>query len=63
MIRNKQILYKDYQFEYSPIIIGTLGYAPIRLGLNKNDIEKDINKMQGIVTAGTVKICKTVLKF
>ena len=65
-----QILYKDYQFKFNPIIIVALGYVPIRLtteleslGFNKTEIKKHINKMQGIVTAGTVKICKTFLKF
>ena len=53
-----------------PIVIGALGYIPKcllndmeDLDFEKKEAKRHINKMQGIVTNGTVKICKTFLKF
>ena len=65
-----QILYRDYRFEFLPIIVGALGYMPKclfkymeDLGFQKNEAKKHIHTMQKIVTSGTVKICKTFLNF
>ena len=53
-----------------PIIIGALGYIPKRLTSYPQDLDFDENeatvhimKMQNIVACGTVKICKTFLRF
>ena len=61
-----QILYRD-RFEMLPIVIGALGYIPKcllshmeDLGFEKKEAKRHINKIQGIVTNGTVKICKNV---
>ena len=70
LLRNMQILYRDYRFEFLPIIVGALGYIPKclfkymeDLGFQKNEAKKHIHTMQRIVTSGTVKICKTFLNF
>ena len=70
LLRNMQILYRDYRFEFLPIIVGALGYMPKclfkymeDLGFQKNEAKKHIHTMQKIVTSGTVKICKTFLNF
>ena len=70
LLRNMQILYRDYRFEFLPIIVGALGYMPKclfkymeDLGFQKNEAKKHIHMMQKIVTSGTVKICKTFLNF
>ena len=68
--KNLQILYLEYKFEMIPIIVGALGYVPkcltqylSQLGFNNIETRKIIRKMQNISVSGTVKICKTFLKF
>ena len=60
-----QILYSDHRFESVPIIVEALGYASSclftnmkDLGFEKREDMRHINKMQALVTIGTVKICK-----
>ena len=70
LVRNMQIMYPEYKFQMVPIIVGALGYVPKslkeyieELGFSKNETKRHINKMQAIVTGGTIKICKTFLNF
>ena len=53
-----------------PIMVGALGYIPkclkgciCDLGFDEKEEVKHIINMQNIVASGTVKICKTFLKF
>ena len=70
LLRNLQILYPEYKFDMIPIVVGALGYVPkcltqylCQLGINIIKIRKIIRKMQNISVSGTVRICKTFLKF
>ena len=70
LLRNLQIVYGDYRFETVQITIGALDYVAAyiskymdALGLEKSEAKQRINKMQGIVTNGKVKICKIFLNF
>ena len=70
LIRNLQIMYPQYKFNIIPIIVGVLGYIPKYLtsylqdlGFDKNESTVHIMKIQNIVACGTVKICKTFLRF
>ena len=65
-----QISYPQYQFEMIPMIIGALGYVAKslityvkQLGFERNDEVYVIRKLQNLAKAGTVRICKTFLKF
>ena len=70
LIRNLQISDPQYRFKMIPIITGALRYVVkslIRyvkqLGFDKKDAIYVIRKLQSLATAGTIKICKTFLKF
>ena len=70
LVRNMQIMYSDYKFAIVPIIIGALGYVSkclskylFQLGFDNLEINGLIRKLQNISACGTVKICKTFLKF
>ena len=70
LIRNLQIMYPKYKFNMIPIIVGALGYIPKcltsylqDLGFDGNEATVHIMKMQNVVACGTVKICKTFLRF
>ena len=70
LVKNLQIMYSDYKFVVVPIIIGALGYVPkclskylLQLGFDNLEINGLIQKLQNISACGTVKICKTFLKF
>ena len=70
LIRNMQIMYPKYKFVMVPIIVGALGYIPKslktnikELGFNEVETRKLIRKLQNVSVIGTVKICKTFLKF
>ena len=63
-------MYPQYKFNMIPIIVGALGYIPKcltsylqDLGFDGNEATVHIMKMQNIVACGTVKICKTFLRF
>ena len=70
LIRNMQLLYPDYKFNMIPIIVCAIGSIPkclkgyiCDLGFDEKDAVKHMINMQNIVASGTVKICKTFLKF
>ena len=70
LIRNLQMMYPNYCFTFIPIIIGALGTVPKclssnleKLGFQKDKCRKLIKKLQIQSISGTVKICKTFLKF
>ena len=70
LVRNMQIMYSDYKFAVVTISIGALGYVPkclskylFQLGFDNLEINGLIRKLQNISACGTVKICKTFLKF
>ena len=61
--RDMQIFYRDYRFEFLPMIVRAFGYIPKRLfkyaediGFEKKETKKHISKMQGILISGTIKI-------
>ena len=65
-----RILYPDYRFEMLSIIVGALEFVPsclfnymTDLGFEKKEATRNINKMQGVVISGTVKICEAFLNF
>ena len=70
LIRNLQIMYPQYKFNMIPIFFEALGYIPKcltsylqDLGFDKNESTVHIMKMHNIIACGTVKICKTFLRF
>ena len=70
LIQNLQISYPQNRFEMIPVITGALGYVAKslmayvkQLGFEEKDAIYVIRKLQSLATAGTVKICKTFLKF
>ena len=70
LIRNLQILYTDYKYTFTPIIVGALGTVPKslksnieELGFSKKHTIRLIRKLQILSVSGTVKICKTFLRF
>lgn len=70
LIRNMPILYPDYKIYIIPIIVGALGRIPkclkgyvCDLGFHGKVAVENMINMQNIVASGTVKICKTFLKF
>ena len=59
-----QILYPDYKFQMISIIVGAFGYRPKCLNsyicdlyFNNKEVKMQVNKMQYLVSSGTVKIC------
>ena len=69
-MRNLQIMYPQYKFIMSLIIVGALGYIPKCLtsylqyfGFYKNESTVHIMKEQSIVACVDVKIWKTFLRF
>ena len=70
LLRNLQLLYPEYRYSFVPIIVGALGTIPRclldnidRLGFETSESKKLIRKLQMVSVAGTVKICKTFLRF
>ena len=70
LIRNLQIMHTQYKFNMIATIVGGLGYIPKcltsyvqDLGFDDNETTVHIMKMENIVACGTVKICKTFLRF
>ena len=70
LIRNMQLMYKDYKFTFIPIIVGALGTIPKclneniqTLGLTKTESKTLIKRLQILSITGTVKICKTFMNF
>ena len=70
LIRNLQIMYKDYHFKMLPVVVGALGTIPNatkeslkEMKFSKTEINKLLRKLQNNSVRGTVKICKTFMKF
>ena len=70
LTRNLQIMYKDYNFKMLPVVVGALGAIPNaskeslkEMKFSKTKIYKLLRKLQINSVRGTVKICKTFLKF
>ena len=70
LLRNLQLLYPEYRYSFVPIIVGALGTIPRclldnidRLGFETSESKKLIRKLQMVSVAGTVKVCKTFLRF
>ena len=70
LIRNLQIMYKDYHFKMLPVVVGALGTIPNatkeslkEMKFSKTEINKLLRKLQNNSVRGMVKICKTFMKF
>ena len=70
LLRNLQILYPEYSYQFIPIIIGALGSIPCNLKYNlkclrfsEKEVNKQINMLQIKSITGSVKIVKSFLKF
>ena len=70
LIRNLQIMYKDYHFKMLLVVVGALGTIPNatkeslkEMKFSKAEINKLLRKLQNNSVRGTVKICKTFMKF
>ena len=70
LIRNLQIIYKDYCFKMLPVAFGALGTIPNttkeslkKMKFSKIEINKLLGKLQNNSVSGTVKICKKFMKF
>ena len=70
LLRNLQMQYPTYRFSFIPIIVGATGYIATSLyqsirdlGFLDKDINRIIHKIQMNSISGTVKICKTFMKF
>ena len=70
LVRNLQIMYKDYRFKMLPVVVGALGTIPNatkeslkEMKFSKIEINKLLRKLQNNSVRGTVKICKTFMKF
>ena len=70
LIRNLQMQHPRYRFKFIPIVVGATGYVPKNLvenikelGITDDKVEKTIHTIQTNAINGTVKICKTFMKF
>ena len=70
LIRNMQMMYKNYSFMIIPIVVGDLGHVPKciftniqNLGFTKSETKKLAKKLHVLSVTGTVKICKTCMSF
>ena len=70
LMRNLQLIYPAYKYNFIPIIIGALGTIPKelcsnieKLGYNNKHALMLIRKLQVLSISGSVKICKTFMKF
>ena len=69
-MRSLQMQHPTYNFKFVPIIVGATGYIPKclytniqDLGFSDIDVNNIIHKIQMNSISGTVKICKTFMKF
>ena len=67
---NLQLLYPEYRFLFLPIIVGALGTIPKclvsnieKLGVTTHQAKLLARKLQIVSISGTVKICKTFMRF
>ena len=70
LIRNLQLIYKDYRFKIIPIVVGALGNilnttkeSQKKMKFSKIEINKLLRKLQKNSVRGTVNISKTFFKF
>ena len=70
LLRNLQILYPEYSYQFIPVIIGALSSIPCDLKYNLKSLDffvKEVNKqikmLQIKSITGLVKIVKSFLKF
>ena len=70
LIRELQIMYKDYHFKMLPVVVGALGTIPNatkesleEMKFSKTEINKLLRKLRNESVRGMVKICKTFIKF
>ena len=70
LIKNLQIMYKDYLFKMLPVVVGALGTIPNatkeslkEMNFSKIEINKLLRKFHNNSVRGTVKICKIFMKF
>ena len=70
LIRNLQIMYKDYHFKVLPVVVNALGTIPNatkeslkEMKFSKTEINKLLRKLQNNSVREIVKICKTFMKF
>ena len=70
LIRNLQMMYNNYKFEMTPVIIGAFGFVPNdlktslkNLNFDKRETKSLIRKLQTITVSGTVKIVDTFIRF
>ena len=70
LIRNLQIMYKDYHFKMLPVVVGALGTihratkeSLKEMKFSKIEINKLLRKLQKDFVRGTVKICNMFMKF
>ena len=64
------MIYENYDFKFTPIVIGAMGNVPKTLNRYLQDLEltqkqsQHLTKiLQFLLVSGTVKISKTFLKF
>ena len=69
-IRNLQIMYKEYRFKMSPVMVGALGTilnttkkSLEEIKFSKIKINRLLRKLQKNSVTGTVKTCKTFMNF
>ena len=70
LLRNLQILYPEYSYQFTPISIRALGSIPCNLkdnlkclGFSEKEVNKQIKMLQIKSITGSVKIVKSFLKF
>ena len=70
LIRNLQIMHKDYHFKMLPVVFGALGTIPDatkeclkEMKFSKIETNKLLRKLQSNPVRGTVNICKAFTKF
>ena len=70
LLRNLQILYPEYSYQFISIIIGALGSIPCNLkynlkclGFSEKEVNTKIKTLQIKSITGSVKIVKSFLKF
>ena len=67
LIRNLQIMFKEYCFKMLPVVVCALGTIPNAtkesLKFSKIEIKKFLRKLPNKSVRTKVKICKTFMKF
>ena len=70
LTRNLQMMYENYDFKFTPVVIGAMRYVPKTLNRYLQDLELTQKQsqhltriLQCLFISGTVKMSKTFLKF